>query len=68
MIIYFSEYYQQEITSEQLLSLVPKYEAYCKREGLLAVYTDNDVRLAIDNKNVDQDLINQFITFEKKDL
>jgi len=67
MTIYFSKYYQQEITSEQLLSLVPKYEAYCKREGLLAVYTENDVRAAIDS-NVAQDLINQFITFEKNEL
>jgi len=67
MNIYFSEYYQQEISSEQLLSLVPKYEAYCKREGLLAVYTENDVRAAIDS-NVAQDLINQFITFEKNEL
>jgi len=67
MTIYFSKYYQQEITSEQLLSLVPKYEAYCKREGLLAVYTESDVRAAIDS-NVAQDLINQFITFEKNEL
>lgn len=68
MTIYFSEHYQQEITSEQLLSLVPKYEAYCKREGLLPVYTENDIRVAIDDNKVEQLLINQFITFEKNEL
>jgi isochorismate hydrolase len=65
---YFSDYYQQNITTDQLLELSSKYEAYCEQEGLLPIYTENDIKVAIDDKSVAQDLINQLITYKNKCL
>jgi hypothetical protein len=65
---YFSNYYQSTITSNQLITLVKHYQVYCVNEGLVPVYSINDVLVAIDDKCVDQDLINQFITYYIKDM
>ena len=63
---FFSEYYQSSISHEDLAVLAQQYEVYCQKEELLAMYTENDVKLAIDNDTVDQDMINQLLTFQKQ--
>jgi hypothetical protein len=63
---YFSDYYESTLSQSQLLVLTTHYQAYCKNEGLLPVYTENDVKLAVDSEDVDQTMINHFLTFQKQ--
>lgn len=62
---FYSNYYQQSMSAQKLIELTSGYQQHCKQEELTPVYTVNDVKLAIDDDCVDQDMINHFMTFAK---
>lgn len=62
---YYSNYYKQSMSAQELIELTSDYQLYCKQEELTPVYTTNDVKLAIDDNCVDKNMINHLMTFAK---